>query len=193
MRRPVRRPLSLLSGHLGSSVSALIDGQLDEESTERAWQHVMSCPPCRRLVEHEGWVKRQLAQIAGGPPADEPSDQFLGSLLDLDPAASESWAETERMEASSRTRRRAGIALVGAGSVSAAVFGLSTLGGAPLGFGGSSGTPATSIGGASATPTPTRAVVAPASVVHGRLRGWTLGSDDAEDGVAHARAAGTRP
>jgi putative zinc finger protein len=183
------RPRRLLSGHLGSSVSALVDGQLDPETTERAWQHVMSCPPCRRLVEHEGWVKRQLAQIAGTPRADEPSDQFLGSLLDLGPAAV-SWAETERQEAHSRNRRRAGIALVGAGSVSAAVLGLSTLGG-PIGFGGGSGTPATSIGGSSATPSPTRAVVAPAVAVHGRLRGWTLAPDD--DGVARARSVGNQP
>ena len=73
-----------LGGHLGSSVSALVDGQLDDESAERAWAHVMQCPACRRLVEHEGWVKRQLAQISGGPRADQPSDRFLGSLLDLD-------------------------------------------------------------------------------------------------------------
>jgi hypothetical protein len=45
-----------LGGHLGSSVSALVDGQLDDETAERAWGHVMHCVPCRRLVEHEGWV-----------------------------------------------------------------------------------------------------------------------------------------
>lgn len=179
----MRRPLRLPNGHLGSSVSALVDGQLDEEATERAWQHVLHCPPCRRLVEHEGWVKRQLAQIAGAPGPDEPSDRFLGSLLELDPAAV-AWAEARELEDRGRSRRRAGIALVGAGSVSAAVLGLSTLSGAPLGFGGGNGTPAGSIGEASATTTPTRAVVAPAAVVHGRLRGWTL--DPAEDGSAHA-------
>jgi anti-sigma factor RsiW len=180
-----------LGGHLGSSVSALVDGQLDDETAERAWAHVMHCPPCRRLVEHEGWVKRQLAQIAGAPRPDEPSDQFLGSLLHLDPTAvdaSTAWAETDRLEDRSRGRRRAGIALVGAGSVSAAVFGLSTLGATPMGIGGSAGTPASSIGGASTTPTP--AFVAPAAAVHGRLRGWTLGSGDS--GVAHARSVGDR-
>ena len=189
MRRPQRRPLGLLTGHLGSSVSALLDGQLDHDATERAWQHVLSCPPCRRLVEHEGWVKRQLAEVAGGPCTEQPSDRFLGSLRELDPTSA-AWAETHEIEATGRTRRRAGIALVGAGSVSAAVLGLSALGGAPLGLGGSNGTPASSIGGATATSTPTRAVVAPTSAVHGRLRGWTLGSPD--DGVARARAVGDR-
>jgi anti-sigma factor RsiW len=189
MRRPVRRP-GWLSGHLGSSVSALVDGQLDAESTERAWQHVLQCPPCRRLVEHEGWVKRQLAEISGGPRADEPSDRFLGSLLELDPAAV-AWAETKEIEDSGRARRRAGIVLVGAGSVSAAVLGLSTLSGTPMGVGGSGSTPATSIGGSVPTSTPTRVVVTPAGAVHGRLPGWRVGVDG--NGVAHARTTGERP
>jgi hypothetical protein len=153
----------------------------------------MHCGPCRRLVEHEGWVKRQLAQIAGVAKDDEPSDRLLGSLLDLDPAAveaSEAWAETGRLEDRSRTRRRAGIALVGAGSVSAAVFGLSTLAAAPMGIGGTAATPASSIRGASSSSTPTPAFVAPAASVHGRLRGWTLGYGDPS--VAHARSVGDR-
>jgi hypothetical protein len=157
----MRRPIRLLPGHLGASVSALVDGQLDEESTDRAWQHVLVCPPCRRLVEHETEVKRALAQFAEAPRLDEPSDQFIGSLQHLDPAAL-AWAETDRIETSGRNRRRAGIALVGAGSVSAAVFGLSALGGAPS-------TPTTSIGGSTDAVTPTRALVAPTGSVRGRL------------------------
>jgi predicted anti-sigma-YlaC factor YlaD len=173
----------MLSGHLGSTVSALVDGQLDEESAERAWQHVQHCPPCRRLVEHETWVKRQLAQIAETPRAETPSDRFLGALLDLDPAAV-AWAETQELEDRGRTRRRAGIALVGVGSVSAAVLGLSTLGASPLDLKGPEHTPATSL--RQATSTPTRAVIAPAASVHGRLRGWTL--EQGQDGVAHAHS-----
>ncbi len=174
----------LLGGHLGSSVSALVDGQLDDQETERAWQHVHQCLPCARLVEHEGWVKRHLAQIAGAPRADAPSDRLVGSLLELDPTAA-AWADTHEIERSGRGRRRAGIALVGAGSVSAAVFGLSTLSGVSMGIGGSTGpTPATSIGGA--TSSPTSAVVPPAASVHGRLRGWTLEGGDS--GIAHAHA-----
>jgi len=182
-----------LGGHLGSSVSALVDGQLDEETTERAWDHVLHCPPCRRLVEHEGWVKRQLAQIAGTTAPEQPSDRFVGALRDLDPAvfdASDAWAETARLEERSRHRRRAGIALVGAGSVSAAVFGLSTLTATPMGVGGTTGAPATSIGGVGRSAAPTPAFVAPAASVHGRLRGWTVGTGD--DGAAHARAVGDR-
>lgn len=185
-----RRPIRLLPGHLGASVSALVDGQLDEESTERAWQHVLTCPPCRRLVEHEGALKRRLAQLADGARPDEPSDRFLGALRDLDPAAL-AWAETQEIENSGRTRRRAGIALVGAGSVSAAVLGLTALSGAPFGLGGAPGTPATSIGRSGGTATPTRAVVTPPAPVHGRLRGWTLGGAG-DDGVVRARPVDAR-
>jgi anti-sigma factor RsiW len=186
-------PIWRLGGHLGSSVSALVDGQLDDETAERAWQHILQCPSCRDLVEHEGWVKRQLAQIAGGPAPDEPSDRLVGSLLGLDPAtleASSAWAETDRVEERARARRRAGIALVGAGSVSAAVFGLSTLGATPMGIGGSAGSPASSVGGANTSGNATPAFVAPAASVHGRLSGWTLGSGGG--GVAHARPVGSR-
>jgi predicted anti-sigma-YlaC factor YlaD len=176
------RPTRLLNGHLGASVSALVDGQLDEESAERAWDHVMHCPPCRRLVEHEGWVKRQLAMMAG-PRAEDPPDQLVGSLLDLDPAA-DAWADVDEIEERGRGRRRAGIVLVGAGSVSAAVLGLTALGGASLSVGGS-GTPA-SINGSAPSSSPTRASVAPSVAVHGRLDGWTVRGRD--HGVAHARA-----
>ena len=184
-----------LGGHLGASVSALVDGQLDAESTERAWDHVLVCPPCRGLVEHEQWLKRQLAQIADTPRGEQPSDRFLGSLLDPAslPSAGDAWAATDAIEDRGRGRRRAGIALVGVGSVSAAVFGLSTLAATPMGIGGPagpSGTPASSIGGATAGGTPTPASVAPAASVHGRLPGWTVGT--APGGVAQAHSVGDR-
>jgi hypothetical protein len=131
-------------GHLGSAVSALVDGQLDPETTERAWEHVLSCPPCRRLVEREGWVKRQLAQMAGAAP-NTPAD-LLGSLHEMDRSTREAWTAVEELEIRGRSRRRAGIAAVGVGSVSAAVLGLSALSGASLGIGGApSGPPATSL------------------------------------------------
>ena len=152
-------------GHVGSSVSALVDGQLDHAGAERAWSHVLTCPPCRRLVEREGWVKWQLATMGG----NEPSARLLGSLYELDPAA-EAWAAVGELERRGRSRRRAGLALAGAGSVSAAVFGIASLGGAGLGIGGApAGTPATSLTRSSTTSSPTTAVIAPTAVVHGRL------------------------
>lgn len=175
----MRRPLRLLPGHLGASVSALVDGQLDEESTDRAWEHVAVCPPCHRLVQHETSLKRRLAQLAEGPRAGEPSDHFICALRDLDPAE-DAWVGTPEI-AGNRTLRRAGIAIVGAGSVSAAVFGLSTLG-------GPAGPPTTSIGGS--TIFPTRATVAPSGSVQGRLPGWT--STGGPSGPARAQFAGRR-
>lgn len=133
-----------LGGHLGAAVSALVDGQLDEESAERAWTHVAGCESCRRLVEREGWVKRRLAEMAAAAPGTpQPPSYLLGSLYDLEPvagdrhpAAQAAWAAVEQLERRERPRRRAGLAAVGVGSVSAAVLGLSTLGAAPLGIGG---------------------------------------------------------
>jgi len=173
------RPSRLFNGHLGAAASALVDGQLDAESTERAWEHVTDCPECRQLVEREGWIKRQISSIGVGPVESAPSDQLMGTLLDLGPVA-DAWAQVDEIERRGRNRRRAGIALVGAGSVSAAVFGLSTL--SPLSFGpGNGGAPASSINRGASSSSPTPAVVAPAASVHGRLRGWTL--ESADDGA----------
>jgi hypothetical protein len=186
---PMRRP-RMLQGHLGSMASALVDGQLDTETAERAWQHVHGCLQCRRLVEREGWVKRRLAQATGSPQgarADDPPESLVGSLLHLD-ATALAWAEAREIEDSARMRRRLGIALAGAGSVSAAVIGLTALGGLPLGptLGH---TPATSLRDAHTTPT--RAVVSPPGGVHGRLPGWTVTAHDG--GVAHATPVARRP
>jgi hypothetical protein len=162
-----------IGGHLGSAVSALVDGQLDDESSEQAWAHVQRCVPCRKRVEREGWVKRQLSQMSG----NEPSAALLGSLYQLEPLdpgddVREAWAAVEEIERAGRGRRRIGIALVGAGSVSAAVIGLSALGGTP--FGGPAGAPAASLTRGTPDPTPTRAMVAPTATAHGQLPGWTL-------------------
>jgi hypothetical protein len=158
-----------LGGHLGAAVSALVDGQLDEESAERAWVHVAGCASCRRLVEREGWVKRRLAEMAGAAPGTpQPPSDLLGSLYDLEPvdadhagrhhpAAQASWAAVEQLERQDRPRRRAVLAVAGVGSVSAAVLGLSTLGAAPLGIGGAPVQPPSSAltrATPSGTPTP---------------------------------------
>ncbi len=56
-------------GHLGSRVSALLDGQLPAAEAERAWAHVHACHACRDQVEREGWVKTQLAGLSFGRDA----------------------------------------------------------------------------------------------------------------------------
>ena len=189
--------LSALSGHLsGPSASALVDGQLDADASERAWGHVLHCPSCRRLVEREGWAKRQVSAMAARPlPQDQAPAHLLGSLYGLRPEAEpssatsreslEAWTAVEALEQRGRGRRRAGLALAGAGSVSAAVLGISALSGAPLGIGSApTSTPATALSRGSASTTPTRAVLAPTGTVHGRVPGWTVTRD--AGGVAHA-------
>jgi hypothetical protein len=152
-------------GHLGPAVSALVDGQLDEESSERAWDHVLHCPSCRRQVEREGWVKRQLAQMSGSG-LGEPSRQLIGSLHQLDPVEEETreaWAAVDELEERGRGRRRAGIAAVGVGSVSAAVLGISALSSTALLGGTPPAPPATSLTRTTPTAGPLAQLRAPAA------------------------------
>lgn len=123
-------------GHLGSRASALLDGQLSAEETERAWAHVHHCHLCRDLVEREGWIKTRLAGLSfdgGGdcapaglkgslrgapdclPTGLPPGDYFLA--LGQQPVA--------------RPRRAVGLAAIGGGAVGAAVMGVLVLGTAP--------------------------------------------------------------
>ncbi|HZJ05218.1 MAG TPA: hypothetical protein VFD59_07080 [Nocardioidaceae bacterium] len=164
-----------IGGHVGTSVSALVDGQLAPEAAERAWSHVLGCRPCRRLVEQEGRVKAELSTLVGS----DPSAQLLGSLYSLDDTGKahfpswhglEAWAAVDEIERRGSGRRRAGLAIVGAGSVSAAVIGFASLSGAPLGIGGApAGAPSTSVSRPDSASAPTTAVIAPSVVVHGRL------------------------
>jgi hypothetical protein len=187
-----------LGGHLGATVSALLDGQLDPASTERAWAHVHACALCDRQVAYEGWTKTQLASIneeAGPPP------QLLGSLYGLGATQGQAstarahaeeargWDMVREIEQQGRGRRRAGLALAGAGSV--AVLGLAGLAGGTLGLGGGpSGAPTSAITGprpGSATTGPS-AVIAPLAKVHGRvdLPSGTRGSAQRDAGGGDA-------
>lgn len=124
-------------GHLGSRVSALLDGQLSAEDTERAWAHVHTCHQCRDLVEREGWVKTRLAGLswagAGAP------DHLKGSLLGGSPlpplprpitAPADLFLEDPHHHAGG-SRRAAGLAAIGGSAVGAAVMGVLVLGVGP--------------------------------------------------------------
>ena len=80
------------------------------------------CPPCRAPGRARGLGQAPASPRSPAPRApDEPSDRLLGSLLDLDPeAASPRPGHAGDSSTAAGGRRRAGIALVGAGSVSAA-------------------------------------------------------------------------
>lgn len=122
-----------LGGHIGNSVSALVDGQLSREAEEQVWQHVLGCPGCRRLVEREGWTKTRLG--LSGPREFEAPPSLIGALYHV-----EAWAEVDQLERTSR-RRRAVVAMVGAGSIGAAVFGMVALTSPPVGGGELPGPP----------------------------------------------------
>ncbi|GEP39508.1 hypothetical protein NPS01_31710 [Nocardioides psychrotolerans] len=113
-------------GHLGPRISALLDGQLSAEETERAWAHVHLCHQCRDLVEHEGWVKTRLAGMSHR--ADSAPEHLKGSLLGVTPG--ELYLSIARDDPH-RSRRTVGLAALGGGAVGAAVMGVLALGAAP--------------------------------------------------------------
>ena len=116
-----------LSGHIGTKASALVDGQLGADDEERAWSHVLACPGCRRLVEREGWIKRQLGGLSATPAPAAPPARLLGSLYDVD-----AWAEVDEIEKRS-LRRRTTAVVVGGGVVGVCALGLIAVTGAPTG------------------------------------------------------------
>lgn len=171
-------------GHLGPAVSALVDGQLDPATAEHAWEHVLSCRSCRALVEQEGRVKTELATLSGS----EPPEGLLGSLYSLersDTSASASastsawdaWRTVDDIESRGRRRRRAGLAVLGAGSLSVAALGLVSLSATNLGMSATppSGAPTAFLTGPSpgTSPAPGRdAADAPVIALTVEVRGW---------------------
>ncbi|MCF6376747.1 hypothetical protein L2K70_03945 [Nocardioides KLBMP 9356] len=113
--------------HLGSRVSALVDGRLAPDEEERCWAHVHTCHTCRDLVEHEGWVKTQLAQLSYG--ASRPSHDFKSALVGR---CSELGSQSSPLAAAGfRTgghRSRRGLVAIGGGAASACVVGVLALG-----------------------------------------------------------------
>jgi hypothetical protein len=107
--------------HLGSRVSALLDGRLPAAEEERWWAHVHGCHPCRDLVEREGWVKTRLASPSFDPGAapDRLKDSLMGTTSALRP---------DRLP-TARPRHR-GLAMIGGGAAGAAVVGVLALGAA---------------------------------------------------------------
>jgi len=106
-------------GHVGTRVSALVDGQLPAAEAERLWAHVHLCPACRAEVEREGWVKTRLAGFA--LTAEQPAAP--GHLASSLRVTALGWPEPEA-HVDSPDRRRLLAAAVGVGSVSAAFLGV---------------------------------------------------------------------
>jgi hypothetical protein len=107
--------------HLGSRVSALLDGRLPAAEEERLWEHVHACHPCRDLVEREGWVKTRLARLSFDDGEAAPA-RLKDSLM-----CPTSAVPPEPFP--SRPRHR-GLAAIGGGAAGAAVVGVLALGAA---------------------------------------------------------------
>lgn len=114
-------------GHLGTRVSALIDGQMSPRESEEAWSHVYTCHACRDQVEREGWVKTRLAGLCGDGGA-APSN-LKGSLLSMPPA--DVCVVGPDSHGRPHSRRTAGAVALGGGAVGAAMLGVLALGFAP--------------------------------------------------------------
>lgn len=106
--------------HLGSRVSALLDGRLDAAEEDRCWSHVHECHACRDLVEREGWVKTRLAELSLGPTMapDRLKDSLLSGVGSLTPPA---------FPTAPRSRARV-LVVLGGGAAGACVVGVLALG-----------------------------------------------------------------
>lgn len=119
--------MSLRGGHLGARASALLDGALSADDTERAWAHVQECHLCRDAIEREGWLKRRLAGL-GVDPAVAAPDALKGSLLGGPRVAPGDLILALEQR---RGRRTLAMAALGGGALGAVVMGLLAFGAAP--------------------------------------------------------------
>ncbi len=115
----------MIGGHLGTRVSALLDGQLPQDEADRAWEHVLSCHFCRDAVEREGWVKTRLAGLSFGdaPASDRLKDALMGAHAGLPPG--------DALLAMSSKPRRGSLVMIGGGAAGVAVLSVLALGAAP--------------------------------------------------------------
>lgn len=122
------------NGHLGDRTSALLDGQLSPEETERAWAHVHGCHLCRDAVEREGWLKSRLAGLCHDPTAKAAPDGLKGVLHGApgDVFFGFHGDSYNGHGVEPRSHRRAvGLAALGGSAVGAAVMGVLAFGAGP--------------------------------------------------------------
>lgn len=114
-------------GHLGNKVGALVDGQIPHLEAERLWEHVMSCEPCHAAVEREGWVKTRLAGLRHDPRQPEAPNYLHAVLCEPPPPLGGSSSNFDPARSGAARRRTMTVAVLGAGSVGAAVVGVLAL------------------------------------------------------------------
>lgn len=113
-----------LGGHLGPRVSALLDGQLSDAESERAWAHLAQCRDCQQQVERESWIKRRVAGLCFDGLAT--ASDSLKDELAVRPTWCDQAAVGER-----KNRHAVGLAALGGSAVGAAVMGFLAFGAAP--------------------------------------------------------------
>lgn len=113
--------MSLLGGHLGARVSALLDGQLSAEESQRAWEHLARCRSCQQEVERESWIKRRVAGLSYDCVTAAPSS-LKGELLG---------GPRVGVCSAPQQRRALGLAVLGGSAMGAAVMGFLAFGAAP--------------------------------------------------------------
>ncbi|WP_110181976.1 hypothetical protein [Nocardioides solisilvae] len=121
-------------GHLGSRVSALLDGHLAADEEERAWEHVHACHPCRDMVEREGWVKTRLAEMTHCAPSGSPGveESLRRSLLAMAPDGASPMQQHLACATRDRGRPRPRhLVALGGGALGVAVVGVLALGSVP--------------------------------------------------------------
>ncbi|MHB1064696.1 MAG: anti-sigma factor family protein [Georgenia sp.] len=116
----------MTGGHLGTDVSALVDGQLPPERAEAALVHLVTCDRCAAEVALERSSRRRLSGAEDVPPSTELTDRLL--RLAHEPAAHPAqrpWPMSER--ARRRLVSRTGLVAVGAAGVAGALVVVGTL------------------------------------------------------------------
>ena len=155
-------------GHLGARASALLDGQLSPDETERAWEHVHSCHSCRDLVEREGWVKTRLAGLSFDVATPSAPVGLKGTLIGADLTGPP--GDAYLSGPTDHRRRNAGLAVLGGGAVGAAVMGVLVFGVAPSDAPTIDRRAPSTINRTEAPPTPSTTHSVAWNLVHGETR-----------------------
>lgn len=99
--------------HLGEQLSALVDGQLDHDTRDRALGHVAECPDCLHALEAERRLKSQLLSLAAPPVPVDLTLRLLALPGSAPPAPPPRRLSLRRRERSSPPSRMPGSALSG--------------------------------------------------------------------------------
>lgn len=68
-------------GHLEESLSAFLDGELDEAAQRAAYQHLAACLLCRGQLDS---VQRVRTALRGAPPVEPPAG-FIDAVVEHRP------------------------------------------------------------------------------------------------------------